>query len=190
MQCLEAANKQFDDQGTNILVIVPRLRLPMYGSRRDLIKAAYGESVIAFDVNPEAGRLENHRWVFAQRGKFLNTKLPGGRPIKPDGLPAYRRIGAVLSIEEVEREKYRCPMDVAVAASLVKEGRSEWNRIFKELRDLYFSRDNQIRMDHAVLVLHNPNAYEPLDEDLFAEFPQLVVRDDGMVWTDGYEGFV
>ena len=186
-QCLEAANRQFDDSSPNILVIAPQLRLPLHRKRNDLVKAAYGETVIAFDVNASEGRLENHRWQFSPQGKFLGTMRPGGKPLKPDGFPAYRRVSAIICIETRVVEKYADPAHVALLAGLVKTGRSELFRMYDETRRAYNSRANEAWVDHDVLVLHNPYAYHAIRTDVWSDFPQLICDERGMHWTDGHD---
>lgn len=99
-ECLRASEQQFGKNQANILVIVPQLRIPMYLHRAALVRATYGESVIVFDMNKGEGRLINRRVKFSPRGKFLNRVRPGGKPLKRDGFPAYRRVSAIVSIEE------------------------------------------------------------------------------------------
>lgn len=41
------------------------------------------------------------------------------------------------------------------------------------------------RIDHDVLVLHNPHALRPVPHEIFSRVPQFVETDDGLVWTDG-----
>ena len=100
-QCLESANRQFTDNCRNILAIVPDLRTPMYDHRQDLLRAAYGESKITCPIDTATGGPAGPIEVkFFPEGKFLNTTTPGGADLKPDGFPAYRRISAVVCIEE------------------------------------------------------------------------------------------
>ena len=186
-QCLESANRQFDDDSANILVIAPQLRLPLFSRRHDLVKAAYGETVIAFDVNAKEGRLENHRWQFSPQGKFLGTTRPGGKPLKPDGFPAYRRISTIIGIETKVVEKVVDPAHVALLASLVKSGRGELFRMYDETRKAYNSPANEAWVDHNVLVLHNPYAYHPIPSEPWNDFPQLICDERGMCWTDGHD---
>jgi len=185
-QCIAAAEKQFSNNEPNILVVAPNLRTAMFADRRVLVQAVYGESVFVFDVNAKEGRLENQRIEFSPRGKFLNTKLPSGKPLKGDGFPAYRRVSAVLCIEERVRETHPFPADELVAASILDHERGEIFRMAKKKQDLHYSAANQHWMDHDVLLLHNPHAYHPVSESAWTGFPQLVLRKDRMEWTDGY----
>lgn len=44
-------------------------------------------------------------------------------------------------------------------------------------------------IDHKVLVVHNPNAEQPIDPRTFGDYPQLVkINEEEMVWTDRDEG--
>jgi len=45
-QAMKSANEQFDDERPNLLCLVPSLRCPMFSRRYDLLKAAYGQSMI------------------------------------------------------------------------------------------------------------------------------------------------
>jgi hypothetical protein len=186
-QCLLAAEKQFNNDGANILVIAPTLRIPVFAERRVLIRAVYGESVIVSAVNVKEGRLENQRLAFDPHGKFLLRTRPGGKPLKPDGLPANRRVSAILCIEERTFETHPFPADEAFVASVTDRERSELFRIIERNQALYSSHVNKLCMAHDVLVLHNPYAYHPISEATWSDYPQLVRRGDGMVWTDGYD---
>ena len=64
--------------------------------------------------------------------------------------------------------------------------RSELLRYVAVACDRHFSKENDLRIEHKVYVLHNPFARHPLANDLFKEFPQYVRRGDNMTWTDGY----
>lgn len=160
-RCLKAANKQFSKGGPNVLVIVPSLPRPLFTRRRPLLHAAYGQSKLTWQVNTRTGEAAGPLTTqFFPEGKFLETKLPGGRSLKPDGFPAYRRVSALLCIEERLVEK-GTPSGTSVT----------W-------------------VDHNVLVLHNPYAYHPVSPDIWDEFPQLVPVGNHMEWTDGYEARV
>lgn len=190
VQCMEQANKQFDKDAPNILVLVPALRTSICSNRRDLVKAAYGESVITFLVDTRTGKGGDPRLEFSPHGKFLNPKLPDGRLLKRDGLPAYRRIGAIVCIEETVVAKYPDPRPVLLAASVAKRDQGELMNLFVRARDAYLSSENEMWIDHRAVVLHNPYAYHPVAEDTWRAVPQLVPRDQGMIWTDGFKGFV
>lgn len=190
VQCMEQANKQFDKNTPNILVLVPALRTSMCSNRRDLVRAAYGESVITIPVDTRTGKGGDPRWEFSPHGKFLNPKLPDGRLLKRDGLPAYRRISAIVCIEETVVAKYPDPRPVLLAASVAKRDRGELMNLFVRARDAYLSPENEMWIDHRAVVLHNPHAYHPITEDVWSAIPQLVVQGEGMIWTDSYQGFV
>jgi len=186
-KALEVANRQFSDQDRNMLFIVPRLRIPVYSHRRDLIRAAYGQEKITMPLNTETGEAAGSiSTEFFQDGKFLNTTKPGsgGKPIKPDGLPAYRRISAIICIEEKRWEKYPHPNPLEL---LQKEHRNEIWPMWEKAQKQYFSQDNEIWIDHDVLVLHNPYAYHPINKDMWNEFPQFVPEKGVMKWTDCYD---
>jgi len=135
-------------------------------------------------VNPQTGEGGPAEVKFFPEGKFLNTQLPGGKPIKSDGLPAYRRISAMLTIEETFEEKYPFPNPLALVD---EKTRGEIWPLWKRQRELHASQENEVWTDHDVLVLHNPYAYRSLSQEVFAEFPQLVPVGNVMEWTDGEE---
>jgi len=99
--CLEDANTQFESGVPNLLVIVPRLRVPVFAVRRQLTRAFFGDLVLQVPVDPEYGGIVGPPQLRpAPSGHFLATHLPSGRPFKPTGTPRFTRVGAVLSIEE------------------------------------------------------------------------------------------
>ena len=108
-QCMATANKQFANDRPNLLVVIPRLRTPVFSHRHNLVKAAYGQSKITFPVDTQTGQGGPVEVKFFPDGKFLETRRPGGGPLKPDGLPGYRRISAIICIEERMREQHPLP---------------------------------------------------------------------------------
>jgi len=183
-QALESANKQFDDATANILVLVPQLRTRMFSNRKDLLKAAFGQSKITCQINMATGEIGPTEVKFFPDGKFLNTDRPGGKPLKPDGFPAYRRISAMVCIEEKIAEKYPFPDPLVL---LDEEARGEMWPPWKRACDVHFSAENEAWIEHDVLVLHNPHAYYLLPQQMWEPFPQLVPVGDNMEWTDGEE---
>jgi hypothetical protein len=195
-QSMEAANKQFADDRPNLLVIVPILRKPLFSSRHDVVKAAYGQSRITWAVDTRADEAVHTRAdeaagpievKFFPEGKFLNPNLPNGKAIKPDGFPAYQRIGALLCLEEKLMEKYPFPDPFEL---LDEERRGAVWPGWERARQLYWSRRNEEWVEHDALVLHNPHAYHPLSPEPWSLFPQLVPVEGEMRWTDGYRGHV
>lgn len=180
-QCLEAANKQFDKTCPNLLVIAPTLRLRMFTERRDLVKAIYGESKIVVPLNTKTGKPGPTGVEFFPDGKFLNTARPGGKRLKVDGLPGYRRISAVLTIEEKIAETHPYPSPFAL---LDREHLDEIWPMWKAENRLHYSSDNRKWVEHDVLVLHNPFAYHPVPPAIWQRFPQFVEIDGEMNWTD------
>lgn len=181
-QALESANKQFDDDTPNILAIVPQLRRRMFSHRTDLLKAAFGHSKITWQINMATGETRPTDVEFFPDGKFLNTEGPGGKPLKPDGFPGYRRISVVVCVEEKVAEKYPFPDPLAL---LDEETRGEIWPIWERARDAHLSPENEAWIEHDVLVLHNPYAYHPFPREMWEPFPQLVPVGDRMEWTDG-----
>lgn len=183
-QCMEAANRQFDDNTSNLLVIVPSLRMRVFSHRRDVVKAAFGQSKITCPINTHTGEAAGPTEVrFFPEGKFLNTSRSNGKPLKPDGLPAYRRISAVLCLEERLMERYPEPHPFVL---LDKKRRGEIWPVWEEAYRLHLGAGNTMWVEHDVLALHNPNAYHPLSQETWCNFPQLVPVDGEMKWTDGY----
>ena len=181
-QALESANKQFDDATPNILVIVPELRRRMFSQRRDLLKAAFGQSKITWQINAATGENGPAEVELFPDGKFLNTQRPGGRLLKADGFPGYRRISVVVCIEEQLAEKYPFPNPLLL---LPEETRGDIWPLWECARDAHFSPENEAWIEHDVLVVHNPYVYHPLPQRMWDAFPQLVPVGDKMEWTDG-----
>jgi hypothetical protein len=83
--------------------------------------------------------------------------FPRGRLLRrwaPEREPRFTRIAAIMCIEEIIRD-YRTP-----GGGLDR------------------------RMDHHVMVLHNPFAQETLPADIFEGYPQMIRVRDEMVWSD------
>lgn len=182
-QAMQSANRQFRDDQPNILVLVPELRVPLHRHRDQLLRAAYGSSRLFVPINLETGETENPFEDFVADGQFLNRERPGGKPLKPDGLPGYRRISVVVSIEEVVRDRHPMP-DLRLflcGEQLVHQLWPYWD----EARTLHFSEDNRAWVEHEVLILHNPHAYHPLRSEVWTPFPQFVPDGSTMKWTDG-----
>jgi len=91
------ANKQFDQNGPNILVLVPALAIPLHSNRRPLVAALIGTETITWDIDLNTGSAvtEPHPG-FRFDGKFTN-------PIKFGREPANTRISAVIAIERETR---------------------------------------------------------------------------------------
>ncbi len=176
---IASANKQFSKDCPNILVLVPRLRRPIDQCRNDLIRAAIGQTVIQWDV-PLRDDLEPGptRQVFVPSGKLLN-------PIKGDGEPGHRRISLILVIEEMVQERHPMPMDLVILATRYKN--HSLIELIERKNKLNRSPLNISRIDHNVLVVHNPHAYHPLNNDWFGEFPQLDAKKNARAWSDGVE---
>ena len=182
-QSVQSANRQFSDDKRNILVLIPSLQLGIIQHREIMVKALFGQTKITFPVNPqtgESGPIENK---FFPDGKFFETRKPSGGPLKSDGLPAYRRISAVLCIEEGIIEKYPAPDPFLL---LDEKNRHMVWPYWEKARDLHNSRENKVWIGLRAMALHNPYAYHPIPEDIFDEFPQFVTDGDKMKWTDGY----
>lgn len=181
-QAMDAANKQLTDDRPNILALVPQLRRTMHSHRHDLLKGAFGQSKITWEINTQTGEAGSTEVKFFPDGRFLNTTKPKGGSLKPDGFPAYRRISAIICIEETIQERYPFPNPTM----LLDETRRPfvWP-LWEKARDLHFGPENRVWIDHKVLVMHNPFAYHAISEGLFRPHPQLVQDGDHMKWTDG-----
>lgn len=98
---MTAANKQFDKGVPNLLVLAPQLRRPVYSLREQLTTAVYGEMKLTMPYDMSrgcaAGPIEME---FSREGKLLQRRKPNGKTVKPDGMPGFTRISAVLVIEE------------------------------------------------------------------------------------------
>ncbi len=103
--CLQEANKQFNKDIPNILIIVPELRFPVFSLRLQLITALYGQEVITCKVDKKTGAMAGPTEIkFNPDGKFLKKHLDSGKLIKRNGRPPFTRISAVVVIEERIRE--------------------------------------------------------------------------------------
>lgn len=98
--CLESANKQFRKDSKNVLVLVPSLRLPLYGARGSLIRALYGEEKFVMQFDPQKGEAIGPTTLeFFPEGHFLKFR-------KDEGKPRFTRTSLVLSVEEKYNERY------------------------------------------------------------------------------------
>lgn len=106
---LKSANEQFDAGVRNLLVVVPKFRIPVHHDRGQITSAFYGQPVMTFPVDLSEGKAVGPVTTeFAPDGRFLARRTPTGRPIKPDGMPAFTRVGAILCVEVV-RQPGRLP---------------------------------------------------------------------------------
>jgi hypothetical protein len=186
-RALKAANNQFRDDQPNILIIAPSFHRPVFSQRNVLVKAAFGQSKMTWQVNLTTGQASEPASKFFPDGRFLNTTTSKGATLKPDGLPGYRRVSALVCLEEEIRELYPHPSPLI----LVHPGvRSELWPAWVEAREQYFRDDNRAWVEHNVLVLHNPHAYHSISQEAFKRYPQLVPTGDVMSWTDGKEVIV
>lgn len=101
-RAIESANKQFNDDVRNLLVIVPNFRIPVHILLGQITRAFFGDMLIRIPIDVisggPAGPATN---IFEPSGHLLATKLPSGTPFKPDNSPRFTRISALLCIEEV-----------------------------------------------------------------------------------------
>ncbi len=171
---VNTANKQFDDKGPNLLVLAPELPLPMYVHRASLLHALFGRSKIMIPISKITGGPAGPTTVrFFPEGKLLKKQ-------KPDGSPGYRRISAILCIEETTIERYP-------SEHLYEESWTIIPPSWTEGRELHNSHVNQMVIEHNATVIHNPHAYHPLDQNLFRNLPQCIPDGNTMRWTDGHD---
>lgn len=94
--CLIDANKQFRDNSTNLLVIVPDVTPAISTDRYQILEAFYGREVIVVPVDREnSGRPvsdETHT-EFRPVGRLI-------RPGKADRTPAYTRVSSIIILED------------------------------------------------------------------------------------------
>ena len=69
--------------------VFPRCR--MFSQRHDLVKAAFGQSRITWQVNTETGESSEADVKFFPYGRFLNTTTPKGAPLSGVVLPGHLR---------------------------------------------------------------------------------------------------
>ena len=94
---LEAANKQFASGVHNLLIVVPRFRMPVHSERDQITTAFFGNLVYKWPVDPERGVIEDAGYdEFVPSGHFLKHYGWGDEA----AAPRYRRVSAVLVIEE------------------------------------------------------------------------------------------
>ena len=99
--CIDQANSQFEQDVPNLLALAPELGMPVYRWRHQLIEAFYGKEVITVPLDMMTGVPAGPTAVqFRPDGRFLRRRTPRGALFKPDGTPAYTRVGAVLCVEE------------------------------------------------------------------------------------------
>lgn len=99
ISCLNAAQKQFQKNTHNILVINPSLRIPLFAHRETLIHALYGETRIVMNFDPMKGQaISPATSEFFPDGSFLK--------VWPEKGTRFTRIGAVICVEEFYNERF------------------------------------------------------------------------------------
>jgi hypothetical protein len=167
----------------NILFIAPTLRTRVFDHRYQLIRAFFGEEKITMQIDRSLGTAVGEpELAFFPEGKFLRTRLPNGRALKPDGKPGFTRVSAVVCFEErlVERFPHPNPLELIDAG----RGSFAWENWDRAL-ELHYSVRNRTWIDHDVLVLHNPIAPYKMSPALWHGCAQLVEQGGGMGWNDG-----
>lgn len=103
---MKSAARQFGRNSRNLLILVPRLRTPVYSDREQLEKLI-GDQVTTIFIPIDKSQKGFSEPGFVPRGRLVRPGKEG-----PDGtkLPAHTRVSAVLTIEtdieEDERGKY------------------------------------------------------------------------------------
>jgi hypothetical protein len=104
---LEEANKQFRRSVPNLLVIAPDFPIPIFEYRGQLTNALFGHQEIVIPIDRNAGKAAGEpRIEFKASGHLMSRQLPSGKYYKLDRRPRFTRIGAVLTIEEIQREQF------------------------------------------------------------------------------------
>jgi hypothetical protein len=150
---LEEANKKFEVGRCNVLVLTANLSCPLYSKRTTMLEAFIGQPIYVIPV-----ALEDRTSVPAPYPSFKVDGRLARRPVQEGnfGSPQYKRVSAVVSIEER------------------RDDRSS------EILDL----NADIEIKPEVLVLHNPHATVPMPEGLLGRVPELVRRGEQMFWSD------
>lgn len=96
---MKSAQRQFDDDVSNLLVVVPDLRTDVFDHRGQLVGAFFGETAFTWLIDTRTGQPTGDEGiVFKRDGHFLkkHSRDVAGKQVMS---PGYTRIGAVLTIE-------------------------------------------------------------------------------------------
>lgn len=155
---LSAANKQFRDDVPNVLILVSEAAVSFHVDRRIIIGALIGKPVIKFEIDTSTGAGTGKSWSeFMPDGHLVRRKDEKGRNVTPEGHPKFRRIGAILTLEE--------------------------SRVYRDWRPEYDTEYQQY-IEPRALIAHNPYAYHKVSQDLWKAYPQLIPLGEKMVWSD------
>ncbi len=103
-RCLDTANKQFADDVANILVLAPQLRTPVSTLRVQLVSALYGQEKITCPIDTRTGGPAGPVTIkFAPDGRLLRRRQQSGALVKPNRMPGFTRVSAVVVIEDEGR---------------------------------------------------------------------------------------
>lgn len=116
VSALDQANKQFEKETQNLLVIVPQLFLSVFECRYQFFRAFYGEEKISIPLDAtKGGPAGPPTVVFSPEGRLLKTYRSDGLRLPA---PRFTRVGGVLCLEEYwpldELARGRCPPARAV----------------------------------------------------------------------------
>jgi hypothetical protein len=122
-------------------------------SKEDFIRVLYGTRAIRVPMNRHDGSIGEPREEFIPNGAFMRSRDEKGMPLKPDGLPAHRRISSVICVNE-----------------------------FCEVGATELTSDER-HVDNAVLVFHNPYPYHRLPVDFGKCYREFRLYGEKMAWT-------
>jgi hypothetical protein len=163
---LRKANRQFPKSGRNLLIVVPRRQSMFTTLEHELVRALIGEHVISFAVDRKTGgAIGDTKTEFWSTGRLTRGEQP-----------VYTRVSAVMCLEEFPVTRFPS------AAELYFVQGARASHTLNEAAAREFADQNSVRMDHAVVVVHNPNAREAIAPELFGAARQLVVAPGGMRW--------
>lgn len=98
---LKSANEQFSDDVPNILLLIPRLRIPLSQDRSQIVSALYVKEYITGKIDSQTGSSAGPITTkLFPEGSFLRRRQPSGALIKRNGLPGFTRVSTVIVIEE------------------------------------------------------------------------------------------
>jgi len=188
-QRLADANKQFEEGQRNLLILAPKLKSEVFASRKQLTNALFGHWVLEVPVDVRAPDAAQHvRHKFVQDGKLFARHRKDGQPLKPDGGPANTRISAVLCIEERYVESVTHPAERLMQIILSKQDggglNSHEQQELDELETKYADSLNHGWIEHAALFIHNPNATNPITDEVWNTIPHLVDVGGRLHWSD------
>jgi hypothetical protein len=168
------ANKQLPDEEPNLVVIVPTIEIPVAHDRYQFVDAFIGQTVIRLGVSAgvDAADEDPPTPAIKFNGHFVRPKSAN-----VDDGPAYRRISAVLVLEE----KFVRTNGLATEPP-AENTTSPGLAVSRQLNDRVSAED--CRVVPLPIAIHNPYAHRPIAPALLGDCPQLIAVDGCLVWTD------